>query len=191
MPEKYIRQANKNDSAEILAIYSKYIENTTISFELKVPSLEDFTKRVETISSSYPYLVYVENDKIKGYAYASKHKEREAYDYDVEVSIYLDQNCLSSGIGTELYSVLFDILPKQGFFNAYSGITVPNEKSENIHKKFGFSNIGIYEKTGYKFGKWLDVKWLHKKLKSHEEKPEKIKKIGELYQGENYIYKQL
>ena len=85
-----LRLANLNDSKEILNIYKYYIENTAITFEYKVPSLEEFEDRIKTISKDYPYIVALIDNKVIGYAYASKYKERDAYNWDVELSIYVN-----------------------------------------------------------------------------------------------------
>ncbi len=171
---EYIRNALEKDSEEILKIYSYYIKNTSITFEIDVPTLDEFTERVRLIIKSYPYIVYVIDEKIVGYAYASKHRERAAYVYDVEVSVYLEKDCLGKGIGSKLYEKLFDMLLKQGFYNVYSGITMPNEKSENLHKRFQFEEVGTYKKVGFKHGKWHDVKWFQKALRDHDENPKAL-----------------
>ncbi len=180
MENQFIRPVNSKDSADILKIYSRYIENTAYTFEINVPSVLEFTKRVESISSFYPYLVYIINNEIVGYAYASKHKERDAYDYDVDVSVYIDEDFAGKGIGSKLYDALFDILEKQGFYNAYAGITMPNVPSEALHRKYGFNEIGVFSNTGFKFNKWYDVKWLHKVIKQHDQKPKQIIPIKDL-----------
>ena len=45
-----IRFADSKDSKEILKIYQQYID-TTITFECRLPTAEDFSKRVEDISA--------------------------------------------------------------------------------------------------------------------------------------------
>lgn len=52
-----IRPAEINDAQSILDIYSPYIRQTVITFETEVPTLSEFSKRVETILQNYPYLV--------------------------------------------------------------------------------------------------------------------------------------
>lgn len=42
-----IRLAREEDAEELLNIYAYYVENTAISFEQEVPSLEDFTGRIK------------------------------------------------------------------------------------------------------------------------------------------------
>jgi len=175
-----IRLASTHDSEEILKIYEPYITSTAITFETAVPSVNEFSQRIENISADYPYLVYLVNDKIVGYAYASKHKERDAYRYDVDVSVYILSEYHGSGVGQKLYTCLLEILKELGYYNAYAIITIPNEKSIKFHEKFGFKLVGMHYKTGYKLGKWYDVAWLEKFVNEHEEVPDRIKSISEL-----------
>lgn len=178
--KRSIRLAIAEDSKDILDIYSYYVRRTPVSFETEVPELPDFTSRIESITADYPYLVYVIDGKIAGYAYASRHAEREAYRYGVDVSIYISQPYHGSGIAYKLYSCLFDILRELGYFNAYAIITVPNAQSENFHRKFGFSVIGTCHKTGYKSSAWHDVLWMEKHLREHYANPAPLKTVDQL-----------
>ena len=166
-----IRQATADDSRDILDIYAHYIENTASSFETEVPSLADFSKRVTDIAKDYPYFVCIIDNEIIGYAYASKHRERAAYRYDVDTSIYLRNGIQGRGIGSALYKTLLDELTRRGYYNAYAAIVLPNEKSVALLHKFGFSDIGVHHKTGYKFDKWHDVLWLEKALQDYTTAP--------------------
>jgi len=135
--------------------------------------------RIEKIIGKYPFLVYEIDDKIAGYAYASQYKERAAYNYNVETSIYTLLEYHGKGIAYKLYDKLFKILYELGYINAYACYTAPNLKSKKFHKKFGFKEIGINKKTGYKFGKWHDVIQLHKKIQDYDN-PKKILGINEI-----------
>ncbi|MBN1892447.1 MAG: N-acetyltransferase [Clostridiales bacterium] len=162
-----IRPVKQTDAADILAIYAPYVTDTVISFETKVPTIEEFSKRIETIQNDYPYLVCEVDGKVVGYAYASKHRERAAYRYSVEVSVYVALDYHHKGIGKALYKRLFAALDACNYYSAYAGITLPNDKSIGLHKSFGFVEVGIYHNIGYKDGKWLDVIWLEKPLKDY------------------------
>lgn len=175
-----IRFATRDDASQLLAIYAPFITDSAVSFELEVPSLEDFRKRMEAIQSFYPFLVYETDGKIAGYSYASKHHDRAAYLYSVNLSIYILSEYQRKGIGRKLYSCLFDILIKQGFYTAIAGITLPNEKSVGIHKAMGFQEVGVYRKVGYKFGNWRDVIYLQKPLREYDSSPSPIKSVNEL-----------
>ena len=74
-----IRVATEADAEEILAIYAKYIEQTAITFEYVVPSIEEFRGRIRHTLERFPYLAAEKDGKIAGYAYVSPFKERAAY----------------------------------------------------------------------------------------------------------------
>jgi phosphinothricin acetyltransferase len=56
-----IRQVEIKDAKAIAAIYNFYIENSTITFEEELVSVEEMAARIESISSHYPYLVILTN----------------------------------------------------------------------------------------------------------------------------------
>ena len=72
----HIRTAQISDAEELLAIYKPYIENTAITFEYNVPTVEEFANRIKTTIKKYPYIVAELNGKIVGYAYAGVFKGR-------------------------------------------------------------------------------------------------------------------
>jgi len=161
-----IRLATTKDAPAILSIYAPFcLEESHVSFEVVPPSLQDMEQRIETVLSSMPWLVWVENDQVLGYAYASAHKPRAAYRWSVDVSAYIDPSKRKSGVGSSLYKSLFEILRQQGYFNAYAGITLPNPGSVGLHEKMGFTLVGTYQHVGYKGGAWHDVAWYELALK--------------------------
>ncbi len=65
-----IRFVQLSDVPKLRDIYAYYVKNTVITFEYDVPSIEEFTKRVEDVYETYPYLVCEINNQIAGFAYA-------------------------------------------------------------------------------------------------------------------------
>ena len=180
MKRAIIRQAKKEDAAEILELYSPYIRESAISFEYEVPALDEFTKRILEISNQYPYLVCVFEEKIVGYAYAHRHMERAAYQWNVELSVYVSGEIFRIGIGKALYSAVIEILELQNIQNIYCGVTLPNPGSEKLHAYFGFQLLGVYRKTGYKCGAWHDVAVLEKCIGKHENPPKPFVPMEEI-----------
>ncbi len=175
-----IRLANISDAENIYNIYKDIVENSTISFEYEIVSRYEIERRIQSVFNVYPWIICEVDGEFAGYAYANKHKERAAYKWSVDTSIYVDKKFYKKGIGKELYSKLFEILKSQGFINAYAGIALPNEASISLHKSFGFEIIGIYHKTGFKFGKWIDVSWWEKKIQKIPIQPIPTKLISEI-----------
>lgn len=175
-----IRKAVLGDAKAILEIYGPYIEETTVTFEYEVPSPEEYRGRMQTVMEKYPWLVWEEEGTLLGYAYASDFRSRKAFSWDCELSVYLRMDAVGRGIGRRLYGALLDILKMQGYINAYALICVPNEGSERLHDAFGFQEEGLYKRTGYKFGRWLDLSCRVKRLRDPGEPMELPVRFREL-----------
>lgn len=162
-----LRTADVGDGKALADIYKYYVDNTSISFEYIAPDEAEFSERIRHKMTKYPFLVAEYNGTIAGYAYASEFRERAAYQWSAELSIYISPDNTGKVIGTRLYSALLDILKLQNFVTVYAGITYPNEKSVNLHKKLGFRHLGTFCAVGYKNEKWRDVMWYGKQINEH------------------------
>jgi phosphinothricin acetyltransferase len=173
-----IRLASESDAEQIRAIYAPYVTHTAISFELELPAVEEMRRRIVDILPHWPWLVCEQGREILGYAYASRHRSRAAYQWSADVSVYVDERCHRLGIGCALYSSLFAILARQGFYNAYAGITLPNAASVALHESLGFQPVGVYHAVGYKLGAWHDVGWWQLVLQPHALPPDPPKELS-------------
>lgn len=182
-----IRFVKESDALDLLKIYAPYVENTAISFEYEVPSVIEFKNRIKTISSKYPYLVAIIDNKIVGYAYAHTFINRKAYDYSVELTIYLDKDYKHNHLGSKLYEALENILKEMNICNMNSCIAYTNNTDEYLdnasyyfHKALGFNLVGTFHNSGYKFNKWYDMIWMEKLIGEFETSQPKILYINEI-----------
>lgn len=160
-----IRFATEQDIPAILAIYGPYVENTAISFEYSVPTLEEFTQRFCKYTRQFPWLVWEEDGQVLGYAYGSAPFERAAYGWCAEASIYLAPRAHRRGIGSKLYRVLEHLLTLQGYRKLYALVTTANPPSVQFHLAMGYRHLVEFTNCGFKFGCWHGVTWLEKDLK--------------------------
>ncbi len=160
-----IRPATEKDVPEILSIYAPYVENSTATFEYDVPCSRSFLQRFYDITAQYPWLVWEENGEILGYAYASAPYSRAAFSWCAEPSIYLRPEARNRGIGRKLYAVLEEILLRQGYQVLYALITTENTESIAFHRKNGYRFMVDFPDCGFKFGRWLGLTWMEKRLK--------------------------
>ena len=175
-----LRLATPADAKGILEIYAPYITKTSFTFEIEVPSIEEFAERIKTYLINWPWLVCEVDGKIAGYAYGARYRERVAYQWCTESSIYIHDDFQKTGIGKLLYKTLFDILKRQGFRNVYAVINLPNEKSVAFHEKLGFTYFATYEQVGYKLGKWKNVGWWRLIVNEFEDEPAAPMKFSDL-----------
>lgn len=173
-----IRTARPEDAPELLKIYAPYVENTAITFEYEVPSIEDFKCRIERTLKKYPYLVAERDGELLGYAYTGEFKERAAYDWAVETSIYVRQDRKGLGLGRRLYAALEAVSRLQNVLNLYACIAYPKAEDEYLtrnsvefHAHLGFKLVGEFHNCAYKFNRWYNMVWMELSLSDIPENP--------------------
>lgn len=180
-----IRIARPEDAKRLLEIYAYYVENTAITFEYEVPTLEEFRNRIRHTLERYPYLVE-ENEagRIIGYVYAGAFKERAAYGWAVETSIYVESKERRGGSGRRLYAALEKVLLLQGICNAEACIAAPRgedpfltEGSIEFHQHLGYRLVGRFEKCAYKFDRWYDMVWMERLIGNHPQGPGSLQPV--------------
>ncbi|MCH5287644.1 MAG: N-acetyltransferase [Christensenellaceae bacterium] len=176
-----IRPAETADAAAIAAIYSHYVRETCITFICKEPSAQHYAAQIA--EGKYPFLVAEEEGEVIGFAYASAFRPHDAFRWDVELTIYLRPGREGKGTGSRLMSALLDELTRLGYLTAYSCITVPNEPSVALHRRFGFDELGVFPATGYKHGQWHGVLWMSKTLADLPNPPEEPRTFRAPQQG--------
>ena len=159
-----LRIAVEADVPRILSIYAPYVRDTTITFEYDVPTGAEFLERFRSITRDFPWLVWEEEGEILGYAYAARPFERSAYRWCAEPSIYIKSTAQGQGIGRKLYLALEELLKLQGYQVLRALITGENEGSCRFHERLGYTLVGDIPLCGLKFGRWLNVFWMEKRI---------------------------
>ena len=118
-----IRAVRPEDANRIAEIYSWYVANTTITYEITLPDEAEMLRRINKISAQFPWLVYEENGEVIGYAYAGKFREREAFNVSVELSAYFDQAHCGGGRGMEIMKALLKELENYELYTALACIS--------------------------------------------------------------------
>lgn len=155
-----VRPASPEDAHACIAIYRPYVEDTPITFETEVPTIEQMASRIAAARDTHEWLVLDHGDEILGYAYAHAFNPRAAYQWSVETSIYIAAGNYRVGGGRKLYTQLLRRLAERGYRRAFAGITQPNDASVAFHRSFGFQPAGLYRRVGWKHGSWHDVAWM-------------------------------
>lgn len=155
-----IRDVTPADAVRIAEIYNYYIEETIITFEYDHVTESDIRQRIEKIlKKGFPYFVYEKDGEVVGYAYLNNWRERVAYDITLETSVYLDHNLIGGGVGSILYQELIDRAREINIHSLIGVISLPNEQSQKLHRRFNFELIGNFRESGVKFGKLIDVEF--------------------------------
>ena len=163
-----IRGALPTDLPWIREIYNHYVLNSTVTFDETPMTLAALRKKYQgVVDRGYPFIVAQNpGGQILGYAYVTPWREKAAYRFTVESSIYLGPASTGKGLGKVL---LAELIARSKAAGAKEMIAVIADKgadaSIELHRKYGFKDIGHMGKVGFKFGRWLGTVLMQKSLK--------------------------
>ena len=155
-----VRQAGPQDAAGCLAIYRPYVENSAVSWELDVPTVDEMAERITAACDTHAWLVLESDDQTIGFAYGHALNRFPAYRWSVQTGLYIADEHHRSGGGRKLYTQLLNRLGERGYRRAFAGITQPNEASNGFHRSLGFQDVGLFRRVEWKLDRWHDVAWM-------------------------------
>ncbi|MGY5451114.1 N-acetyltransferase family protein [Agarivorans sp. MS3-6] len=164
-----IRDAEQADSQQICDIYNHYIRHSSATFEEVELDVAQIAARISQLQQHYVWLVFERDEKILGYAYAGQWKPRSAYRFAAECSIYLAKDAAGKGVGKALYSQLIDLLEDYPIATLIGGIALPNPASIALHERLGFHKVAEFERIGRKFGRWVNVGYWQRQIKTEQQ----------------------
>jgi L-amino acid N-acyltransferase YncA len=151
-----IRSSTPADMADVTAIYAKFVETSTATFEILAPDEPEMLRRRQAVlDHGLPYLVAELEGYIVGFCYASQFRPREGYRFTVEDSIYVRPDCIGHGVGKLLLGRLISECQARGCHSMVACICGVNVSSVALHESLGFHEVGLLPEAGNKFGEWL------------------------------------
>ncbi|MBL0780100.1 GNAT family N-acetyltransferase [Streptomyces albidoflavus] len=169
--EPQVRPGIAEDLSGLTDLYNHYVLRTPITFDTVSLTPEGRMQWFFSHPKDGPHRLMVATEpaasgpeRLLGYATSSPLRPKAAYATSVEVSVYCAPDAAGRGVGSALYTALFEALAGEDLHRAYAGITQPNDASHRLHTRFGFRPIGTYEQVGRKFGRYWDVRWYEKEL---------------------------
>jgi len=161
-----VRAAHPTDMPAVADIYAYHVRHGLASFELEPPDAAEMARRhTYVIGLGLPYLVAELDGRVVGYAYVAPYRTRPAYRYTVENSVYIHRDFLGSGVGSALLPQLIETCVAAGCRQMLAIIgDSGNESSITLHRKFGFSRVGLLPAVGWKFGRWVDSVLMQREL---------------------------
>lgn len=155
-----IRQATEDDLQGILDIYNDAIVNTTAVYQYETHTLPMRVEWFEDkVKKGIPVWVAEVNGYIAGFASYGPFRAWQAYKYTIEHSVYVHPDFRRRGIAKILLQQLIDDVRQKPIHTIIAGIDADNSGSIILHQQFGFEETAHFKQVGYKFGKWLDLKF--------------------------------
>jgi len=156
-----IQTATEEDIPMLLAIYNDIIVNTTAVWHEEPHTLamrqEWFTLKIE---QGFPVFTATEGGKVLGFSTIGPFRPWFGYRFTVENSVYVASDSRGKGVAKLLMPPLINAAKELNLHAIVAGIEATNEASIALHEKFGFVEVAHFKEVGYKFNKWMDLKFL-------------------------------
>jgi len=160
-----IRDARADDIPQVLAIYNHVMATSTAIYREEPATLEAHLDwfRART-AQGFPVLVAVDAAGIAGYASFGDFRQWPGYRFTVEHSVHVRADCRGQGVGGALMQPLIARATALGKHVMIAGVDAANADSLRFHERLGFVEVAHFREVGFKFGRWLDLKFLQKML---------------------------
>lgn len=154
-----LRPATPADIPAIARIYAHHVITGLASFEEVPPSAEEIGRRyAEVQGQGLPWIVALEDGRLRGYAYAAPYRPRAAYRFTLEDSIYVAEDAMRRGIGRALLTQLTADCAAANYRQIVAVIgDSANTASVGLHERLGFRRVGLLPAVGFKHGRWVDI----------------------------------
>ena len=157
----------------MLSIYNDIILNTTAVYDYKPHTLEMRQAWYKTKQEQgFPVFVADHEGTVAGFSSIGPFRAWAAYKYSVENSVYVAAEKRGMGIGKLLIPPLIEAAKQLQMHTIIASVDATNDVSIWLHKRFGFEETAHFKQVGYKFGRWLDLKFLQLMLNTPEQPTE-------------------
>jgi phosphinothricin acetyltransferase len=160
-----VRPAGEADLPAILAIYNDAVVNTTAIWNDTVADAANRRAWFEGRQrQNYPVFVAAEGEAVVGYASFGDFRAFDGYRFTVENSVYVRPEARRRGVASALLPALIARARELGKHVMVAGIAGDNEISIRLHARHGFVESARMPEVGTKFGRWLDLVFMQRKL---------------------------
>jgi L-amino acid N-acyltransferase len=160
-----IAAAVRTQLPEILTIYNEVIRNTTAVYSDEEVTLSNREAWFDSkAAGGFPVLVAHDDSGVLGFGTFGEFRGWPCYRYSVEHSVHVRADCRSRGIGRALILALLDAAAGMQKHVMVGGIDADNAVSIGLHRSLGFRVVAHMHEVGFKFGRWLDLKFLQRRI---------------------------
>jgi phosphinothricin acetyltransferase len=160
-----IRPAVAADLAAICAIYNQVIASSTAVYSEDAVDVEDRGRWMAArAAQGYPVLVAERGGAVAGFSTFGDFRAWPGYRFTVEHSVHVAEHARGQGVGSPLVAALFPRARALGKHVMVAGVDADNAGSIRFHERLGFEEGPRLREVGFKFGRWLDLVFLQRRL---------------------------
>jgi phosphinothricin acetyltransferase len=163
--EYLTRLACLEDIPSIVKIYNQGIEDKIATLETVLRTTADMEKWFLNRSDKHKVVVITDKaDKVLGWASLNAFNSRCCYSGVADISVYIERDMRTKGLGTKLLNYLIEVAKQQDFHKLVLSMFKFNRAARNLYLSLGFREVGTYINQGILDGKWVDITIMEKLL---------------------------
>ena len=155
-----IRPARPADAGDIAALWSRYVRETACTFHAE----EKTAEAVAAMIDARPVFVAEAAGQFAGFAHYGPFRAGDGYRHTAEHTLYLAPEAQGRGLGRALMAGVEDHARGAGIHTLWAGISAENPAGVAFHARLGFSEAARLPEVGRKFGRWMDLVLMVKRL---------------------------
>jgi phosphinothricin acetyltransferase len=157
-----VRAAQAEDAEALTEILNALITETTVTFTTELKTVENVQADIARRGAAFKV---VEIDGIvRGLASYFPFRQGPGYARTQEHSIVLHPDAWGRGAGRALMAALEDEARAERVHSLIAGVSGENPAGRAFHAAIGFVEVGVLPAVEFKFGRWIDLVLMHKKL---------------------------
>jgi L-amino acid N-acyltransferase len=171
-----VREAVDTDLPAIVDLHNALLSTTTVEWTdtpHTLPERADWLRRQRMLR--YPVLVAVTEGEVVGWCSFGDFRDTTkwpGYQYTVEHAIHVREDAWGDGVGRSLMTSLLEAAQLLGKHVMVGAVTGENQASIRFHERLGFVEVARMPQVGAKFGRWLDLVLLQKRIDERKSPPE-------------------
>ncbi|MDG1377220.1 MAG: GNAT family N-acetyltransferase [Yoonia sp.] len=156
-----IRRAIPADAPAIARIWNQTIRATTITFN---PTEKTLAEVAAALNDETPCFVFEHSGQVLGFARYFQFRGGEGYRFSCEHTILLANQLHGKGAGRALLAALCDHAKTAGMHTMHAAVSAENPGAVAFHTACGFTTLAVLPEVGFKFGRWIDLVLMQKRL---------------------------
>jgi len=157
-----IRPAGAADIAPILEIWNPLIRDTSVTFTSVEKTHDGLATDIAARGAAF--LVAEEAGAIMGFASYGAFRGGPGYVHTAEHTVIVAPSAQGRGAGRALMHALEDQARAAGVHVLVAGVSAENVPAIAFHRAIGFAEAGRLPEVGRKFGRWMDLVFLQKRV---------------------------
>lgn len=160
-----IRPAEEDDIPAILAIWNPIVRCTLATFTDQERTPEVLAALLaERRAAGHAFLVTEESGKVVAFATFGPFRGGPGYRHSFEHTILIAPEARRRGLGRKLMTALEQAARAAGGHVLFAGVSAANPEGLAFHAALGYREAARLSEVGRKFGRWLDLVLMEKRL---------------------------